>query len=498
MRKMEVKCYLREELVPNQEITDEIADASARTSGTATGNAVRFTFFRKPVISGDLHSLTDDDILGYAVVMSLQLPDGKARAYILESVIRVPTIWVTSKAGPPEMRRLTNYYVHCSRDFTTVVGTNSHNHSFQIRGCYFCQQNDLTHVCAHAALRVAVNSSSYAGPKLTNRMINKILAIDHSVGHRFGKYDKEPESQGVSVEQIDKVVKHIGYDVQIANFYANPAIDYAEFIYPLIESGCPVILGVFKPNVAHVVAVLGHTLNTDRWTPQARSGYGSLPTSPYISTSQWVDHFIVSDDNFGMYSTVPTEAIRNLLVPKYNANLHAGFAVGLVPKNVGFSGYAAEQVAVNALGKLIKGTMPTPANKWFAALKAISRPVCRTLLQTKTDYLKTMTDMTDAEGGKLSITELNTLNTVLPPLFWITEISVPDLYSGNKHKFGDIAVNANGTEAEYKNGEVLVLAWLPGLHWHGKGLKSGPAVWPVLSHVPLVRGSSDSSSTLEW
>src|SRR5207245_4114204 len=137
---------------------------------------------------------------------------------------------------------------------------------------------------------------------------------------------------------------------------------------------------------AHVLAVVGHTLNSDRWTPEARHGYGAFPISPYISTSAWADHFIVGDDNFGMYVTLPSESIRNMLVPKYNPNLNASLAIGLVPSDVNVTGYYVEQSAASLATKIIEHTNPTALNRWFHLLKetrqreSVQRLVCRTLL----------------------------------------------------------------------------------------------------------------------
>src|SRR5262249_11744473 len=155
----------------------------------------------------------------------------------------------------------------------------------------------------------------------------------------------DKEQVGLTAEQIVKMVQFVGWKEHVAQFYLNPAIDYEAFIYPIIESGCPTILGVHNARTAHVLAVLGHTWNSDRWSPEENQGYGSFPINPYLSSSAWVDHFIVSDDNFGMYSTLPTEGIRNILVPKHNPNLHAALAIGMMPAGVDISGYGAEQKA---------------------------------------------------------------------------------------------------------------------------------------------------------
>jgi hypothetical protein len=64
---------------------------------------------------------------------------------------------------------------------------------------------------------------------------------------------------------------------------------------------------------------------------------------PYIPVTAWCDHYVVSDDNYGMHVTLPSEMIRNFVVPSKNPNIHAMAAVTLLPRSVKLGGYAAEQ-----------------------------------------------------------------------------------------------------------------------------------------------------------
>jgi hypothetical protein len=347
-------------------------------------------------------------------------------------------------------------------------------------------------------LRIAINSSpTFAGPKVTNKLINDVLGIDHTPSNRVGKYAGEQHSSGLSTEQIAQVVDYLGMHVHVADFLSDPAIDYEDYIYPLIESGCPTILGIVRPKVAHVVAVLGHTLNSDRWTPEARVGYGGFPISPYVSTSAWADHFIVGDDNFGMYVTIPTDSIRNVLVPKHNPNLHAAHAIGIVPRDVAVPGYFVEQASASVANTLIQGATLGPANRWFQVLK--EHPlVCRTLLSEKANYTAVMAGVSDERGNKLTDAEKVILNASLPPRFWLTEITVPNLYTGNKRKLGDIITRADATPGQFNTREAIVFAWLPGLVMHGPALAGGSINGSLLGHTPLLRGASQDRPALEW
>jgi hypothetical protein len=503
MRKMGVQSYVREDLVPNQEIDQESQSAKVRTNGRVSLSAARFSFFRDLPEPREWQELKGKECLGYAVLITLVLPDRSKRCYILESVVRIPSIWAPSASGVDVPHDVTNYYVHSCREFETVIGTSKEYIKFNIIGSFFCQQNDLTHVCAHAALRMGINSSpAFKGQKLTNKLINDTLGIDHSKanGKQVGKYPKNStqESIGLTTQQIVKIVRSVGWKEHVAEFDMNPAIDYEAFIYPMIESGCPTILGVHNARTAHVLAVLGHTLNSDRWSPEARLGYGAFPITQYISTSAWADHFIVSDDNFGMYSTLPTEVIRNILVPKHNPNLHAALAIGLMPAPVTISGYGAEQAAAGLADKLVKLTKATPQNRWLGLLQSdqSQKLVCRTLLSRKAEYVSTMSTVSDDRGKQLTKAEIQRLRKALPDRFWVTEVTVPNLYTGNKRKLGDILTPARGSRKQFLTGAMTVFFWFPGLSWH-KGL---PAVqgWSLFGHIPILRGPGQTKKTIEW
>jgi hypothetical protein len=504
MRKMGVQCFTREDLVSNQEIQEEQQSAQVRTDGGAVAlSATRFTFFRQLPAQMDWHDLAGKECLGYAVLISLTLPDNSKKCYILESVVRIPSIWALTSAGLTEPHDVTNYYVHSCKEFETVIGTATQHFAFNLTGSFFCQQNDLTHVCAHAALRTGINSSpAYNGPKLTNKSINDVLGIDHTNadGKRVGKYPQVPAEQsiGLTTEQIVKIVQFVGWKEHVAEFYLNPAIDYEAFIYPMIESGCPTILGVENVRTAHVLAVIGHTWNSDRWSPEASHGYGAFPINPYISSSAWADHFIVSDDNFGMYSTVPTEAIRNILVPKHNPNLHASLAIGMMPAGVTISGYGAEQKAAGLASKVLQHTQVTTQNKWLGMLQndPSQKLVCRTLLGKKAEYISAMSGVADDQGKRLTQAEIARLQACLPDRFWITELTVPNLYTANKRKLGDIISPASGSPQDFMTGAMTVFFWFPGLSWH----EGSPALlgWSLFSHIPILRGASQNRKILEW
>ncbi len=351
---------------------------------------------------------------------------------------------------------------------------------------------------------MAVNSSpinprAAAAPivdqgKLTNQYINDRLGIDWhpATRPRIGHYAPDGnDGGGLTTEQIQQIVTGLGWQIHSADFMEQPSIDYDRYIYPLVESGCPAILAIMRPGVAHVVAVHGHTLNSDRWTPEARTGYGGLPLYPHTPTSAWSDHFVISDDNFGMYVTLPTEEIRNLLVPKYNPNLHAAHAIGLVPQGVETPGYFVEQKSAWFAGAFVSQATPGSGNRWFTELKRNEKQlVCRTLLVAKEPYLRDVTQWLDE--GKLRV-----LAEAIPDSFWVTEITTPDLYQTNKTKLGDVIARIDAPISTNNLLDGLVFAWLPEIAVQVNGWKIYPD-WPIDRHVPLFRREAAAFRVFEW
>ena len=212
-------------------------------------------------------------------------------------MVRPPSIWIPGVENDLSIEPITNYYVHNTRDFETTIGTEGKSRPLTLTGSFFAQQNDITHVCAHAALRMAINSSStLTTEKLTNQRINEILGIDFTspekcVGHIDG--DPPETKTGLNYQELEAVVRQLGGRTVSADFVQNTAVEYDQFIYPFVESACPVILGIEGWNfnrssiISHVVSVLGHTLNSDRWEPEARSGYGGFPAESYTPVTAW-------------------------------------------------------------------------------------------------------------------------------------------------------------------------------------------------------------------
>jgi hypothetical protein len=487
MRKMSAQSLVVEELLLNQELLDEKSMIEARCGDSINLTAHRHTFFSSKPRSTtwmDPKDLPDESLLGYAVIVELALPN-KVFNYMLEAIVRLP-VKLSGDAFTP----VTNYYMHNAKTFRTIIGTTTQNRKFTITGSFFSQQNDLTSVCAHACLRMAINSSPLLNtPKLTNKQINSILGIDFSSPNKqVGHYTTDPAGSktGLDNSEMIKVVNSLGFNVHYADFIQKPDVQYDHFLYPFVESHCPTILflqGLDLINQRqnnHVVAVFGHTLNSDRWDPEAHIGYGSYPVRFYIPTAAYCDHFLIGDDNYGMYLTLPTESMKNSIVPPAkNPCLHAVMVVAIVPQQVKSAGYVAEQRAINVLSWLLG---QPESNVWLDRMRK-QTPVFRTLLQTKDEYRGYI----QANVKQLSDKQQQCLAN-LPGYLWVSEISLPNIYAGNKHKLGDVVHDATVTPQQLIQGDALVWAWAPGIVQIGP--QPNKETWETKTHIPLICGTS--------
>ena len=68
------------------------------------------------------------------------------------------------------------------------------------------------------------------------------VVLKNGVGHLDG--DPSETKEGLSIQELERVVRHLGGKTISANFAENTSVEYDQFIYPFIESVCPLILGV--------------------------------------------------------------------------------------------------------------------------------------------------------------------------------------------------------------------------------------------------------------
>ncbi|RKY09852.1 MAG: hypothetical protein DRP66_01150 [Planctomycetota bacterium] len=518
MRKMSARSYIEEQLSPGAELLDEKHMAEQRFGVPVGIKATRLTFFASfppSKVWSNKTELPDTHLLGYAVLVTLELPNEKI-GYLLEAVIQTPRIAFSgiSDGGGEEIVpvEVANYYIHNYREYKTTVGiaSSKSNRDFTIIGNFFTQQNNLTSTCGHASLRMIVNSakSAFLGygkmDKLTNRRINEILDLDFSSPEKtvgYYKGDASSTKRGLNRDDIEKVVKSLGGQLTVVDFSGEIAAEYDEIMYPMVESSFPTILEIkgwntaTRETYAHAVAIMGHTWNSDRWEPEANIGYGNYPRRPYIRASSWVCHYLMSDDNYGMNVTLPSDMIRNDIVPYKNPKLHATRIMSITPK-IRILGYDAQEIAVDIAKKLVQETRLSTKWFWLDELrrKVKSRNlVARTIFLTRNEYLSYLKEQ-ESRGNLEPSKEQMTQFQSVPTKLWVTEITIPNLYAGNKMKLGDVLINATASKVAADNNECFVLAWLPGFIRYGLSGQTEP--WLLYEYADIIRSSQEA--LVEW
>lgn len=275
-------------------------------------------------------------------------------------------------------------------------------------------------------------------------------------------------------------------------------IEYDHYLYPYIESGIPVFLGIHGRDVkqgkriSHLVAIMGHTLNTDRWV-EYRQGYGANPSKFYFSISEWCDHFMINDDNYGMYITLPLDMVRF----SRNENFYAAAGIAIIPNEVTLSGYSAEKTAtlffLELLNQIHENPPSDPMPVWFDRLIDFEKEekglVYRTYLLKKNRYIECNIDKLPNPDEQFKQEQRQKISQLLEELpnnyLWVSEVSLPHLYTGNQSKLGEIVIKCNATGSELEENDAVVLSWGPGYIYYGnnKSIES----WFVDTHVSMSR-----------
>lgn len=495
MRKMDAQSVFIEHISDySPELLEEKAAIDTYYRRNIKVEVFRFTFLSDEILSIDkLIDLPDDKFLATATLINFKDLNNKWHSYIYESIVCRPKLSNTL---------LLNNYIHIRKDFHCSIDLgNKKIRSFKINGTFFCQQNGITSVCAHVSLCMLINNMDKKGIKFTAERINKILGIDH-INQKVGG------ARGLSEAQMIQVLEGAGLNVAWQNFFDNPSIDYAEYLYSFMEGGCPALLFFttkhLNENAAiddfplHVVPVIGHTLNSDIWEAEAELAYKRSVTFNYRPASEWVDHFIFHDDNFGMYLCLPTDSLRKITIPKHDPILRAYSAIVVTPISVHTHPGEAEYAGASFLRRLLE-QLPINLGIWLKRLADTSIPmVIRTMLMSKEKYKKHLIDEEDFKGEKFKDSEIATMTNNLPRHFWLCEISTPDIYTANKHKILDFIYVCN--KKTNITGEDLHNRWiqirLPGACYFNTRPPSAIRL-SVKSHYPLYRHEKDSNVP-EW
>jgi hypothetical protein len=510
MRKMGAQTIVGESLRQDDDLeVEEERNALSRYYNTDVRfNTIRLTFLADKISTcRDLEKTDTKNFLANAIIINAKWTEkgiSKSACYLLRSIVGIPD---AKYEDCPERAPLLNYYFHLYRDFECSVGLGDGTvRKYTKRGTFFCQQNSRTSVCAHSALKMLINNTpsdvSVSSELLTSEKINAILGIDHQ---------NRTVGAGLRNQDVKAIFDHNNLTIIQQDFFNDPNLDYARFLHHFVESRCPSLL-IFTtdtPQITHVVPILGHTLNSDMWRPEAEIAYSQnvpsnyAPYPGYRAASEWVDNFIIHDDNFGMYLCLPVDSLRRVTLPRYDPTFRACLGIGVVPCQISTTSREAEMASeflIRVFLNRLKGV--SHLQFWLRALIQEKRAplVIRTALFARERYKAHLREYKDFEGNYYRKKEVERICQPLPDKFWLCELTLPDLYTTNKSKLVDILYPIDQPPARNDKAilEKCLLARFPGFTAQfEKGRVKENIPSHVNSHYPLFR-VEQNLNLFEW
>lgn len=491
-RKAPPELLLDSEVLPNTAANEAYEAAlRERLKAAATTRDIRLSFLAYPHRTGlKIDVIPEEALLGSALVTMIEAPGHGCLSVVSDCVVRCPP--------------LLNNYVHLQRRFNREV----RGRFFSVQGTYFCQQDGLTGVCAHAAVRMylANHPRGPEAPPSYEYINTDILGLDADRVRRLGT---DTEGGGLNASELVKVLSSYGLNAFIHDYDQERDRDYAADVYAAIESQAPALLAFRTNRARHVVVAVGHTLNTDLWLPQVQLEYFEEDDGPqHHRSNMWVEDYIVHDDNFGMLQCLParclgaspnaadgaSKAVLNLLG-------FGGKALACISDRQGnVDGKNAEIFALDILYNVLPQLAPSGEEMvWLHRLREAVRadrkgPVLRTFQTSKNDYLGHLRLIRDREDSALEPRAVDLAETVLPDHFWITEFTLPDLYTANKRKLGELLCSASDPGTSDPSGGMpeFLLLRLPG-SMTARGPQS--ELTSQYGHVEILHQPTDA---LQW
>lgn len=493
MRKMNVQTVVIEGIdTQHSSVADEVVALNAYYKENKL-KIYRFTFIASKIsIADEIEKLEDDQFLSSAILINYVDTDNIWHSYLYRAIVTIPKIITRDESDLIKTFPLLNNYPHIYKPFRCEVELSTEKSvKFNIVGIFFCQQNGRTYSCAHANLCMTINNMHYPMEKMiVPEDINKKINIDHV-------NTKLDENAGLTSDQIMGILADYGLSIRGVNFFEQPNIQYDDYIYNYVESRCPVLL-IFRTGdkMSHVVSVSGHTLNSDIWKSDAEPAYSREPSRlPYKSASAWVDNFIIHDDNFGMYLCLPVDSLKRRTSPKEDPTFRAEIAIAIIPSDVTTP---ANEASI-AAALIVRDTISDlHANKniieeWTDRIRRTPKKsiVIRTLLVSKADYMQNL-KLEDFQEDKFSEKEQEQLVRDLPDRFWLSEMTLSDLYTTNKSKIIDFFYGCSNPPLNQETLHLVYSRWIQ-IRFPGSLIKrigtpsNDPIRMSVKSHYPLFR-----------
>jgi len=250
-----------------------------------------------------------------------------------------------------------------------------------------------------------------------------------------------------------------------SKFRMRSRLPYQRLLYSGVESGAGALLAFSMSgpksigSPGHIIPVFGHTFNEDNWAPNASAAYLQIGRRiRYVLSEAWMSSFIAHDDNFG----------SNLCIPyAFVERKQATYLVSLRPRDFQYPPFSAEAWAAKVFYSLLP-QVPNSHHPWLRRLEtyvSAQKLILRTVPATNVDYADHLAAIADREGNRESRTALfEAIRQHVARRLWITEVSIPDLFSTNLRKLGELVLRADVPMATSNHYGLFVMARLPGVY----------------------------------
>lgn len=318
----------------------------------------------------------------------------------------------------------TGCFVLCKDSFDVHIA----GQEFSVVGTPFIQQDNAVGACAQASIWMALRTLrrkagfSALDPAEITTAATKFLVSGRTL----------PNRTGLSIPQMIEAIRFAGYSTHYLHIKepgpSPTSADLAptkEMIYTYIESGIPVLLGLF-PNggEGHAVATIGHGWDNAAVPRATVRVVANTATIDLIHASSWINHFFINNDNTGPY-----RALRDSSATDYCLS-HVRFVIPLLPNDVFITGEEASETAMIVLQDFLDQLPLSPSE----LASASGRLVVRTFLSDRHSFRKWALNSNLAQ----ELQNYFRLKT-LPKRVWVTEICLLDPYS-NEHSHSNIRV----------------------------------------------------------
>jgi len=436
---------------------------------------IRIDFFCTNVNSKSLENLSDENYLGFCVLMPL---------------FSHPKIFRVSKALIKVLPEIENSSI--CKTFSIPVkfketGENLIEKIFNIKAFPFQQQDTVLQSCSHVALSM---NRWFIQPKsglLKSSWFKNFIEKNQSKFPSPSIFRKK--NRGLNGPQMEKIASDFSnplyYSIEAKPYIKDPA----RIIYRYIKTGIPVLFSFETDHEMHCVVIIGYIDNNDCYWSLTREYYfnniSSLPSylAPHSNHEiDWVSYFILHDDNLGPYLSFPYHKLEWLIkqkkasfIPlfpkisndKNNEKSKSSSKQKTLMENVErysmklldrLVPYFSQKIVVDKMKSKTKNTFDRFLKEYdedsiiFEISLVDKNNYCQSLLKRFNDNQKDKKKYRQVlviRNNKIDICPCHeyygslimSLKTI--DIFWINELTTKDLYHPHKKCFGEIILSAS-------------------------------------------------------